>query len=109
MAKLKLSQKELARMLEYAKNQMAICDNHYDSVIRDAVLERLKIYYSDKKRYEKKFKRLSEKTDYVNHDMWSVVEFIRPMILDSFLGSASILHIRPHGPEDDRVAETQRK
>lgn len=100
--------KDHIALLEKAQAFMKVCDENYEKNIKKKLEEAEKIYTADKEYYKKKFPRLSEKNDFVTHDMWALIEWIMPMLTSAFCGNDSAVAVRPVESTDGPKADAMR-
>ena len=66
---------------------------------------RHQIYEADKKYYETRFPRISEQSDFVSFDFWSMVQWAIPAVMNSFFGGDEAVVIVGRNSEDVQRAE----
>lgn len=102
---------DLERIKSSVEWDIQQADSYYENTIEPSVIERWQVYKADKDYYAEKFAKLSQKTDLVSYDFYSVVEWYVANAMQAFFGGDNerLVTITGVGPEDVERAKTFRK
>jgi hypothetical protein len=77
----------------------------YESKVEPVFRERLQLYEADKDHYQKRFPFLSKQSDFVTHDLWSLIQWAIPSLMNSFVNGGDAIVIVGRKSEDVQRAE----
>ena len=80
-------------------------NNFFTSKVEPILRTRHQIYTADREYYKKRFPVVSEQSDFVSYDFWSMVEWAIPVIMNSFFGGEEAVVIVGRNEEDVPRAE----
>lgn len=102
---------DLAMIERSVEMDIQASEAYYQNTIEPSIIERWQIYKADKDYYEEKFPKLSQKTDLVSFDFYSIVEWYVANCMQAFFAGDSdkMVTITGVGPEDVRRANNFRK
>lgn len=102
---------DLERIAHSVEWDIQAANSYYENTIEPSLVERWSIYKADKDYYAEKFAKLSEKTDLVSFDFYSVVEWYVANCMQAFFAGDmdKMVTISGVGPEDVPRAAKLRK
>ena len=86
-------------------NDIQRANNFFNSKIEPVLRTRHQIYEADRAYYKKRFPKMSEQSDFVSFDFWSMVQWAIPNIMNSFFGGDEAVVIVGRNEEDVQRAE----
>ena len=87
------------------RNDISICEDYYDSVIKPVMKERYDSYYADEEYYNKKFPNLSKKSSLVDTSIADTIEWALPSLIRLFFGSENPVTIAGVHDSDQKTAD----
>jgi hypothetical protein len=102
---------DLEAVARSVETDIQAAEDYYTGTIEPSVIERGQIYKADKDYYAEKYKKLSQATDLVSFDFYSVVEWYVANCMQAFFAgdTGKMVTISGVGPEDVPRAEKMRK
>lgn len=104
-----LSRKQKKRVLDITLDDLAQANSYFTSKIEPLLRDRLSAYRAEKSLYERKFERLSARSDMRVFDFWATVESLIPPLMQSFFGADQIVSVVGREPEDAHKGELFKK
>lgn len=92
-------------ILNNVKNDIAVCEDYAESVIKPRMRERYDMYYASEEYYNKKFPILSKKSKLVDTSVADTIEWAIPALIKLFFGADSPVIITGVGKNDDKAAK----
>jgi hypothetical protein len=80
-------------------------DDYYEEVVEPDLLRRRRIYKADRDYYREKYPKLSERSDWVCYDVWSMVEQYLPPVMQGLFGGDNVVSIVGRGMGDQEKAD----
>lgn len=99
-----LKKKEIDKIMEAVSSGKAVANDYYDSTLEKKIIEREEIYNATKDHYRKKFKRLSEMSDWVSRDVKTSIDWIIPQLMEVFTGSDKPVSVQARNIEKTDAA-----
>lgn len=84
-------------------------NSFFTGKVEPVLRERHQLYEADRAYYKKRFPVISEQSDFVSYDFWSMVQWAIPGIMNSFFNGDDAIVITGRSAEDMRRAELLRK
>jgi len=102
---------DLEAVARSVETDIQAAEDYYTGTIEPSVIERWQIYKADKDYYAEKYKKLSQATDLVSFDFYSVVEWYVANCMQAFFAgdTGKMVTISGVGSEDVPRAEKMRK
>ena len=101
-----LSEQGLAEyVLTNIRNDIAVCEDYQDSVIKPIMKERYDSYYADEDYYNKKFPNLSKKSTLVDTSIADTIEWALPSLMRLFFGSENPVIVSGVHDSDQKSAD----
>lgn len=91
-------------VLTNIRNDIAVCEDFQDSVIKPIMKERYDSYYADEEYYNKKFPNLSKKSTLVDTSIADTIEWALPSLVRLFFGSENPVTITGVHDADQKSA-----
>lgn len=102
--------KDISSMKDYilqnVKNDIAICEDYADDVIKPCMKNRYDAYYASEEYYNKKYPILSKKSSLVDTSVADTIEWALPALVKLFFGAETPVIISGVGKNDDKAAKT---
>ena len=86
-------------------NDIQRANNFFTSKVEPMLRTRHQIYEADRAYYKSRFPIISEQSDFVSFDFWSVVQWAIPLVMNSFFGGDDAVVIVGRSEEDVPRAE----
>lgn len=83
-------------------------NSYYTEKVEPILRTRHQIYEADRDYYARRFPETAKQSDFVSYDMWSMVQWAIPAVMNSFFGGGDAVVIVGRGPEDVPRAETMK-
>ena len=80
-------------------------DDFFQNKVEPVFSIRRQLYEADKKHYERRFSTLSKQSDFVSYDLWSLVQWAIPSVMNSFFNGGDAIAIVGRSSEDCQRAE----
>ena len=96
---------DIQRIKEAVLNDIQRANNFFNSKIEPVLRTRHQIYEADRAYYKKRFPKMSEQSDFVSFDFWSMVQWAIPNIMNSFSGGDEAVVIVGRNEEDVQRAD----
>ena len=84
-------------------------DSFYQTKIEPTLRTRHQLYEADRAYYQARFPVVSEQSDFVSYDFWSMVQWAIPAVMNSFFGGDDAVVIVGRSAEDVPRAEVLKK
>lgn len=84
-------------------------DSFFQSKLEPTLRMRHQLYEADRAYYQKRFPIVSEQSDFVSYDFWSMVQWAIPAVMNSFFGGDDAVVIVGRSAEDVPRAEVMKK
>lgn len=102
--------KDISSMKDYilqnVKNDIAICEDYAEDVIKPCMKNRYDAYYASEEYYNKKYPILSKKSGLVDTSVADTIEWALPALVKLFFGAETPVIISGVGKNDDKAAKT---
>ncbi|MCD7811963.1 MAG: hypothetical protein LUG91_08995 [Ruminococcus sp.] len=92
------------KIMKAFTNCRDIAENHYTSVVEDAIRHRREVYEADVDYYKRMFPRLSETSNWVSKDVKTSCSWILCGMMEAFCGSDAPLSVKGVNVDDDEIA-----
>ena len=99
-----LKQDEIDKIMTAVKNGREIAKTYYEGTVEPELIERQKLRRADKLLYKKKFPNLTEYSKFVSMDFNNTVEWIKPSLVEVFIGTESPVTIAGANIQNDDTA-----
>ena len=96
---------DIQRIKKAVLNDIQRANNFFNSKIEPVLRTRHQIYEADRAYYKKRFPKMSEQSDFVSFDFWSMVQWAIPNIMNSFFGGDEAVVIVGRNEEDVQRAD----
>lgn len=96
-----LKKQEIDKIMQSFKQCREIADRYYTSKVEPKLKERREIYLARADHYKKKFKRLSELTNWCSRDVKTTIDWILPSLIEVYTGGDDPIDIKGVNVEDD--------
>lgn len=99
-----LKQDEIDKIMTAVKNGREIAKTYYEGTVEPELIKRQKLRRADKSLYKKKFPNLTEYSKFVSMDFNNTVEWIKPSLVEVFIGTESPVTIAGANIQNDDTA-----
>lgn len=99
-----LKQDEIDKIMAAVKNGREIAKTYYEGTVEPALIKRQKLRRADKLLYKKKFPNLTEYSKFISMDFNNTVEWIKPSLVEVFIGTESPVTIAGANIQNDDTA-----
>lgn len=99
-----LKDKEIEKIMKAVTAGKEAADNYYKSTLEPKIIEREEIYNAGKEHYRRKFRRLSEMSDWVSRDVKTSIDWIIPQLMEVFTGSDKPISVQARNIEKIEAA-----
>lgn len=99
-----LKQDEIDKIMAAVKNGREIAKTYYEGTVEPELIKRQKLRLADKSLYKKKFPNLTEYSKFVSMDFNNTVEWIKPSLVEVFIGTESPVTIAGANIQNDDTA-----
>ena len=79
-----LSKDAVEKIMTAYKAGRDVADHYYTATVEPALIRRYNVYRADTDHYRKKFKTLSEYSDWVSRDVKTTIDWIMPSLMEVF-------------------------
>lgn len=100
-----LKQKEIDKIMKAVVAGKEAANDYYQSTIEARIIEREEIYNATKDHYRRKFKRLSELSDWVSRDVKTSIDWILPQLMEVFTGADKPVSVQARNMEKSDAAK----
>ena len=80
------TQPDKEKLKKIVLNDIQKANNFFNSKVEPILRIRHQVYEADREYYKKRFPEMSEQSDFVSYDFWSIVQWAIPVIMNSFFG-----------------------
>lgn len=96
-----LSEDAVKKIMTAYKAGRDVADQYYRATVEPALIKRYDVYRADVDHYRKKFRTLSEYSDWVSRDVKTTIDWIMPSLMEVFTGSDDPVDIAGVNVNDD--------
>ena len=100
-----LSEEAVKKIMTAYKAGRDVADHYHRATVAPVLIKRYDVYRADVDHYRKKFKTLSEYSDWVSRDVKTTIDWIMPSLMEVFTGSDDPVDIAGVNVNDDDNAK----